>query len=216
MKKILLVFFVLSFLTAGAQAPFADEIAAFQKQDSVHPVAHGEILFIGSSSFRKWTTLQYDFPKYKIINRGFGGSTFPDLIRYADQIIFPYQPKQIVIYCGDNDVASSDTVTSMIVFKRFQTFFRMLRAKLPDASIVFVSIKPSPSRLKYIDEMRNSNALIKAFLAGQPNTAYVDVFKKMIKKGKIREELFESDMLHMNKKGYAIWRKAIKPYLKKN
>ncbi|MCW5917304.1 MAG: G-D-S-L family lipolytic protein, partial [Ferruginibacter sp.] len=139
----------------------------------------------------------------------------PDLIYYARDIIFPYDPKQIVIYCGDNDLASSDTVTSMIVLKRFQTLFKTIRERLPQVSIVFVSIKPSPSRARLVEEMQNANALIKAFLAGQPNTGFVDVFDKMIRKGKIRKDLFRDDMLHMNAKGYAIWRKSIKPYLLK-
>lgn len=217
MKKLLFIFILLGFGQAMAQkAPFADDIAVFKKQDSTSPAGTNKILFIGSSSFRMWTNVQQDFRDYPIINRGFGGSTLPDLIRYANDIIFPYHPKQIVIYCGDNDLASSDTVTSMIVLKRFQHFFRTIREKLPDVSIVYVSIKPSPSRARLYDEMQNANALIRAFLAGQSNTAFVDVFNKMVKKGEINKKLFLEDMLHMNSKGYAIWKKSIKPYLLKN
>ncbi len=216
MKNLLLFLFVFGFSSAIAQAPFADEIAAFKKQDIQDPVRPNQILFVGSSSFRMWTDVQQAFPKYPLINRGFGGSTLADVIYYANDIIFPYQPKQIVIYCGENDLASNDSVTSMIVFKRFQTLFNMIREKLPNTSVVFVSIKPSPSRTRLLDEMQNANALIKAFLAGKTNTAYVDVFNKMIKKGKIREELFREDKLHMTDKGYSIWQKAIKPYLLKD
>jgi lysophospholipase L1-like esterase len=216
MKSIFLFLFILGFAPAYAQAPFADEIAAFKKQDSLHPVSANSILFIGSSSFRMWTDVQQAFPKYPIINRGFGGSTLADVIYYANDIIFPYHPKQIIIYCGENDLASDDSINSMIVFKRFQTLFNMIREKLPNTSFVFVSIKPSPSRTRLLDEMQNANALIKAFLAGQSNTGYVDVFNRMIKKGKITEELFREDKLHMTEKGYAIWRKAIKPYLLKD
>ncbi len=216
MKKLGIIFFLFSFLPAIAQkAPFADEILAFKKQDNLYPVKAKQILFIGSSSFRMWTNLQQEFKDYPVINRGFGGSTLPDLIYYARDIIFPYNPKQIIIYCGDNDLASSDTVTSMIVLKRFQTLFKTIREQLPQVPIVFVSIKPSPSRARLLEEMQNANALIKAFLAGQPNTGFVDVFDKMMRKGKIRKDLFRDDMLHMNAKGYAIWRKSIKPYLLK-
>jgi lysophospholipase L1-like esterase len=118
---LLFIFFSLA-VAANAQ-PFANEIAAFKKQDSISfPPSHA-ILFVGSSSFRKWTDVQDYFPGYKIINRGFGGSTLPDVIRYADEIIFPYQPKQIVIYCGENDVASADSITGSIVFQRFKILF---------------------------------------------------------------------------------------------
>src|SRR5687767_4486166 len=97
--------------TSVLAQPFADDIAAFKKQDSIKFPAKNSILFIGSSSFTMWNDIRNYFPGYPIINRAFGGSSLPDLIRYASKIVFPYKPKQIVIYCGENDLAASDTVT---------------------------------------------------------------------------------------------------------
>lgn len=77
------------------------------------------MLFVGSSSFTKWTDVQNYFPGYKIINRGFGGYSLPDVIRYADNIVFPYHPKQIVNYCGENDLAAADSVTPVNGFQSF-------------------------------------------------------------------------------------------------
>jgi hypothetical protein len=126
--KILVVFFLLlSAEKINAQPPFWDEVQNFKKQDSLHFPAKNQILFVGSSSFRKWTDVQNYFPGYKIINRGFGGSSLPDVIRYAEDIIFPYHPKQILIYCGDNDLAASDTVSATTVFIRFQQLFTFIR-----------------------------------------------------------------------------------------
>src|SRR6476661_7897058 len=110
-----LLLFYTSNNSAAQQPAFWNEIQAFKKQDSIKPPPKNPVLFVGSSSFRIWTNLTDDFRNYNVINRGFGGSTFPDLIRYADQIIYPYHPKQVVIYCGDNDLAASDTVTAAIV-----------------------------------------------------------------------------------------------------
>ena len=91
----------------------------------------------------------------------------------------------------------------------------MIREKLPQANITFVSMKPSPSRLKFIDEVKKGNQLVRDFLASQSNASYVDVFTPMLKPdGKPDESLFVEDMLHMNKKGYAIWTKTLKPMLK--
>ena len=95
----------------------------FKKQDSLNPPPANAILFVGSSSFRKWTDVSNYFPGYTIINRGFGGSTLPDVIRYTNDIIIPYHPKQVVIYCGDNDLASSDAITADSVFERFRVLF---------------------------------------------------------------------------------------------
>src|SRR5579864_7355031 len=78
--------------TVRAQPPFWNEIAEFKHRDSLQHPPSGAILFVGSSSFRKWTNVQADFPGYTIINRGFGGSTLDDVIRYAGDIIYPYHP----------------------------------------------------------------------------------------------------------------------------
>src|SRR5262249_7672496 len=115
--------------------PFWDEIMEFKHQDSVHRPPSGSILFVGSSTFRKWTNVQSYFPGYTIINRGFGGSTLPDVIRYAGEIIFPYHPKEIVIYCGDNDLASSDSVSATMVYNRFVRLYDLIRSRLKDVDI---------------------------------------------------------------------------------
>src|SRR5919202_6508982 len=111
MKKLTFAFILclctlFTIAVAAQQPPFWDEIQAFKKQDSLHTPPKHAIVFVGSSSFQKWKDVQDYFPGYKIINRGFGGSSLPDVIRYADDVIIPYQPKQVVIYCGDNDLAS--------------------------------------------------------------------------------------------------------------
>ena len=109
--------------------PFWNDIQNFKKQDSIHFPPKNAILFIGSSSFTKWTDVQDYFPGYTIINRGFGGSTLLDQIRYVNDIVFPYQPKQIIIYCGENDLASSDTVTAAMVVDRFKQLYKIIREK---------------------------------------------------------------------------------------
>lgn len=196
--------------------PFYQEIRAFKKQYSINPPPKDAILFVGSSSFRMWKNLQEMFPGYTVINRGFGGSTLPDVQLYAADIIYPYLPKQIVIFCGENDVATG-TVDSKAVTERFKSLFREIRRNLPGRPIVFVSMKPSPSREKYLAVLRQGNQMIKNFLYQQQNVGYVDIFTPMLDEaGKPRPELFLPDMLHMNQKGYDIWQKAIQPYLIKD
>ena len=209
--------FLLSFALAKAQAPFYTDIQHFKKQDSINFPAKQQILFVGSSSFTKWTDIQDYFPSYPIINRGFGGSSLTDVIHYADDIIFPYQPKQIVIYCGENDFVGEDTtVTGTIVFDRFKQLFVSIRQHLPKVSIAYVSMKPSPSRQHLLPKMEAANALIKKYLSKQNKTDYIDVFHKMFNKdGTIINDIFIADNLHMNAKGYAIWQKIIAPYLLK-
>jgi lysophospholipase L1-like esterase len=214
--KLLIVFLVCFGFTNAQIAPFHADIQRFKTQDSIQFPPKNTILFIGSSSFTKWTDVQNYFPGYTIINRGFGGSSLPDLIRYAGDIIFPYKPRQVVIYCGDNDLAASDTVSAQTVFNRFQQLFAMIREKLPATSVAFVSIKPSPSRQRLMPKMREANLLIKKFLKQKKNTAFIDVYHKMLTKdGTPLKDIFLEDDLHMNAKGYAIWQKVMQPYLLK-
>ena len=194
--------------------PFWSDIQNFKKQDSTSLPPKNAILFIGSSSFTKWTDVQNYFPDYAIINRGFGGSTLLDQIRYEKDIIFPYEPKQIVIYCGENDLASSDTVTAAMVFERFKELFQQIRKKFTDIPVAYISMKPSPSRRHLFSKMREGNQLIKDFLTSQKNAVFVDLHQPMLNQsGQPIPEIFLEDSLHMNAKGYAIWKKEIEPYL---
>lgn len=220
MKKLLIFLFALGLLTTTNvaqgqnQPPYWDDIQWFKKQDSLKTPPSHAILFVGSSSFTKWQDVQNYFPNYPIINRGFGGSTLEDVTRYANDIIFPYKPKQIVIYCGENDLASDDTVSVQMVYKRFQQLYTIIRQKLPTTQVAYISMKPSPSRLHLMQKEVAANKLIKNFLEKQKNASFIDVYNLMLDSaGKPVESLFIEDMLHMNEKGYAIWQKAIEPKL---
>ena len=202
-------------ITLQAQ-PFANEIADFKKADSISKPPANPILFVGSSSFRLWADIQSYFPGYTILNRGFGGSNLLDVIRYADDVIFAYNPKQIVIYCGENDIASSETVSADTVYNRFRQLFFKIRDRYPTVPVAFVAMKPSPSRYHLIKKVKKGNKQIKKFLSKQSNTAFINVFDPMLNKdGKPREELFVEDRLHMNPEGYRIWQQLITPYLLK-
>lgn len=197
-----------------AQNQYDGEIAAFHKKDAAAPPPKNAILFVGSSTFRKWTTMENDFPTHAVINRGFGGAVFPDVIHFANDIIIPYQPKQVLIYCGDNDLASSDSVTPAVVVRRFKELFAIIRAGVPDAQIDFVSIKPSPSRARFMQNIVKTNKLIRKFLRRKKNTKFINVYDAMLgADGQPMPDIFIEDKLHMNAKGYAIWQKIIEPYL---
>lgn len=220
MKKIyqhcVLIILLLCTYSIAAAQPFYEDIQAFKKQDSIAPPPTQAILFVGSSSFTKWTDVQNYFPHFAIVNRGFGGSSISDVIGYADDIIFPYQPKQVVIYCGENDLAGADTVTGKMVYQRFVQLFNLIRNKMPGVPVAFISLKPSPSRWQLKDKMITANELIKKYLRTKKKTSFIDVYHKMLAAdGTPIKEIFIEDNLHMNAKGYAIWQKIIAPYLKK-
>jgi lysophospholipase L1-like esterase len=159
-----------------------------------------------------WNNVDQYFPKHTVINRGFGGATLEDVIRYAERIILPYKPKQIAIYCGENDIANG--VAPEVVVERFKKLSTIIRAKLPNAKIIYVSIKPSPSRAKFQGAMIRANEMIRQEISSMANAKFVDVYYLMLTKdGKMRPELFLDDNLHMNENGYMIWKDAITPFL---
>jgi lysophospholipase L1-like esterase len=196
---------------AISQRPFEKDIEDFKSRDKENPPEKGQILFIGSSSFTLWKDVQDYFPGKKILNRGFGGSSLTHLIEYANDIIFPYEPSQIVIYSGENDIAGG--ASAQVTYERFKTVYRIIREKLPEVPMLYVSMKPSPSRMKYYNEMTEANKMISDFIKKEKNIKYVDVHSKMMKKNYPISEIFTADSLHMNAKGYQIWKKKIQPHL---
>jgi lysophospholipase L1-like esterase len=197
-------------------APFYDAILQFKQIDKTNPPPKNAILFVGSSSFTMWHDIQDYFPNFVIINRGFGGSTLADQIRFVDDVVFPYAPKQIVIYCGENDFANSDTITSQMVIQRFSTLFNLIRTDLPEVTISYVSMKPSPSRWHLKDKFIEANQGIQRIVESNPNASYINIWDGMLGfDATPNKDLFLDDMLHMNAKGYALWQKAITPHLSK-
>jgi len=205
--------------TAGAfaqqtKASFYDDIRAFHHADSLSFPAHRQILLVGSSSFTFWKDVATYFPKEKILNRGFGGSTLVDLIHYFDDVIRPYHPAHIVIYSGENDFAYQQGLPVDSVVRRFERLFSMIRKMDARVPVSYVSMKPSPSRRHLLASYQAANDAIRKFLQGKPNTAFIDVYHAMIDtRGHMAGDLFRSDSLHLNEKGYALWQKIMSPYL---
>lgn len=216
MKARFILFFIIflcsNIVFAQQKAPLYNEIEAFKKADQLKMPAKNGILFIGSSSFTIWKDLAQTYRDYEAINRGFGGSTLAHAIYYADDIIFPYQARQIIIYSGENDIAEG--FGPEITADRFKLLFNLIRKKMPEVPIAYISMKPSVSREKLMPQFAYGNELIKTFLSSQPNTQFINVYQAMLQAdGKPRNDIFLQDNLHMNSKGYDIWIKIITPYL---
>ncbi|HEY2583551.1 MAG TPA: GDSL-type esterase/lipase family protein [Mucilaginibacter sp.] len=195
--------------------PFAEEIGTFKHQDSISFPPKDGILFIGSSSIRLWSDLEQRFPNAPIIKRGVGGCELWQLVDYyTPYILFPYQPRKIFIYAGENDIAAGKGAA--FVSEEFKKLWEMIHRQLPAAKIYYMSIKPSPSRAEHFNEVAKANQLIKFFLAGKPNGTYIDMATVILKDHSSIPDssLFKADYLHLNGKGYDKWQKVLEPYLK--
>lgn len=195
--------------------PFQKEIQAFKDADKKQMPAKNQILLIGSSTFTNWKDVNDYFPNKQILNRAFGGSSLPDLIRYADDLLDPYQPRQVVIYCGENDIAGDSKLSANDVYNRFVKFYRILRKKLPTTPVLYVSAKPSWSRWHLRAKFLSLNNWIREFASKEPNTDYVDTWSVMLTpQGVPDQSIFNKDELHMNASGYKRWVPVLEPKLK--
>lgn len=212
MKKLAALLILFLTLSATAQQkPFWDEIQAFRKNDSIRKPKDGMVLFIGSSSFRLWKSAKEDFNNPTILNRAFGGATLADVITYQNDVVLKYKPRKIFLYCGENDIASSEKVTPEIVFDRFKTLYGNIRIQFPETPVYFVSIKPCVLRWNMKDRMIEANRLISEYISTQKNATFVNIWDKMLQGGEPMKDIFIQDNLHMNAKGYAIWTKELAP-----
>jgi hypothetical protein len=220
MKLKLLFSFLLAF-AAGKQVyaqqgfPFANEIKEFKHQDSLNFPKLNGILFIGSSSIRLWSDLEQRFPGKPIIKRGVGGCELWQIVDfYTPYILFPYHPRKVFIYAGENDIAAGKKAA--FVYDEFQKLWEMIHQQLPKARIYFMSVKPSPSRAKYFNEMVTANNLIKEYISHKPKSYFIDVSSVIYKENTSVPDssLFKADFLHLNSKGYDRWQKVLTRYVK--
>jgi len=192
---------------------FGRDIESFAAWDSKNAVPADPILFVGSSSIRMWKTRE-SFPDLPVINRGFGGSHISDVIHFLDRIVLPYAPKLIVFYAGDNDVAGGKKVAR--VFRDYRRFVHRVHNEFPDASIIFISIKPSGSRWSLWPEMKTANDLIEGFSGKDRRLFFADLATPLLDAdGKPDDSLFRCDRLHLNDEGYKAWSKALRAVIEK-
>jgi len=215
--KLSLILFLLSIVclhTVNAQdtSRFVKEVEDIQnrafERESDKPLA----VFTGSSSVRMWTGLEDSFPDYQVLNNGFGGSEFTDLIHFKEELIYSYNPDILFLYEGDNDIANGKSPAEILAAAAF--LFADIRTRLPKTDIYFISPKPSISRWQLKDDYVAINQFFKEISEFDDKLTYIDVWTPMLdESGEVRKDLFIEDDLHMNATGYEIWNEIIGSYL---
>lgn len=168
-----------------------------------------ELVFYGSSSIRLWHSLNIDFANYHPINLGFGGSTLAACVWYFDRIMAGLQPKGMVLYAGDNDLGDGRHPEEVFVF--FKQLMACIRQKYGNIPVAYISIKPSIRRFNIIDQIRFTNKIISEEIERMNDATYfVNIYDSMLDANKYpRRDLFEAEGLHINDKGYALWKSII-------
>ena len=209
---IITLFYSFIYGSIAQSKPFEDEVNALVEKYNNTPWEKGGVVFTGSSSIRLWNTLEKDFPKVNIINTGFGGSQTHDLLMYLNELVISFEPQKVFIYVGENDINAEKSIRQLM--SEYGLIMERVSASIPEVAFYFIGVKPSPVRWEKNGQMQAFNAELMNLGQRKKNVTYIDVWTKMLGKNGIpKENLFVSDRLHMNQKGYKIWKKAVKPYL---
>lgn len=191
---------------------FEAAIEAFERTDAKARSQRGAVLFVGSSSVRLWETLEDDMAPMDVLNRGFGGSRTDDVLHYAHRVVLPYHARAIVFYAGDNDLGRDKDATPSSVAEHFRRLVETVRDAGQDPDFYFVSIKPSPARMKRWQRMAEANHLVAQYAMRTERVSFLDVSSPMLAAdGVPRAELYAADGLHMSTAGYDEWARIIRP-----
>ena len=194
-------------------AKWEKEISAYERSDATNPPPKHGFLFIGSSTIRRWTTLSRDFPNLPVVNRGFGGSDIADSTHFADRLIFPHEPRMVLLRAGGNDLWNSHK-TPEEVFTNFKEFVTKVHARLPQTEIVFISLSPSIARWSQADKEKAINEMVKNFAKLAPGVKYLETYDMVLgADGKPRPDLFVEDKLHFNAEGNHLLAEKVKTIL---
>jgi lysophospholipase L1-like esterase len=170
------------------------------------------IIFYGSSSIRRWKTLSQDFAGYPVVNCGFGGSRLTDCLRYVSRLVLRLKPAAVVLYAGDNDLAQGARPDQ--AFASFRDLYTALRRYSEKMPIAYISVKPCPARIRYIENIIRFNQMVHAFLQTQPATQYIDIYTAMLGPDhRPKPALFVEDQIHLSDLGYQVLRRDVSSFL---
>lgn len=188
------------------------EIKRLQKRISTHHQKEHLIVLYGSSSIRLWVHLQKDLAPHNVLNLGFGGSSYAWCLRYFNTLFDRIVPQRIIFYAGENDLSQGLPVQQ--VFNDFRMLIEKVRNTFPKVKISVISIKPSPSRATLSEKFQELNAMYKKYMMSIDGGTILDLYYPMLTSmGCIKSDLYLSDGLHLNRKGYEIWSYELKKFL---
>ena len=193
---------------SAATPRFEPEILKFEALDRRTPPPPRPILFVGSSSIRLWTNLPSSYQGKTVLNRGFGGSTYRDLLRYFNRVVLPYGPSVMVVYEGDNDLADGRNPAE--IAQDLGLFLDRALTELRGTSVVLLTVKPSPSRSHLMEVQMEFNARLKRMAQSRKGVVVAEVGPPLLDaQGRPDPRFFAADRLHLNAAGYEAWRRPV-------
>jgi hypothetical protein len=199
---------------SGDPEVWESSIEALVEETHSRGELHEPVLFTGSSSIRLWDTLKTDMQPFTIIQHGFGGAKLGDLEHYAERLVNDFAPRAVVVFAGSNDLQPDAVTNAEVLVATYRSFVDKVRRDLPTIPIYFIGITPTPLRFSIWEEAKATNDAMKTYIAGQPNTHYIDVASRLLKPdGTPLRSNYRFDGLHPSADGYAIWTDIVRTRL---
>ncbi|MCA9129548.1 MAG: hypothetical protein KDB22_20820 [Planctomycetales bacterium] len=201
---------------ADATTQWEKTIQELEARDRQEKDPDHAILFLGSSSIRRWNTIEADMKPWPAIQRGYGGARYSDLAVFAHRLVRNHRFDALVIFVG-NDIAgnekdkSPEQVQQLCV--RVVKEVRRTHASQP---IFFVAVTPTSSRFQVWPQIQQANALIAKLCSEDDKLHFIQTHDHFLNEaGAPNDALFVDDKLHLNEQGYEIWASLIKGALSK-
>lgn len=194
----------------GREAEYQKKISTFIQKD-----LRGKTIFSGSSSILMWKdthlyfkTLYKEQGQQNYYNRGFGGSQICHLLINYKQIFLGKNkwnnPKRIVLYSGDNDLANNLTPNQIV--EHYKLLITDLRDAGVHAPIYLITVKPSPKRLYMVELIEGVGNLMKIELEKLKNVYVINPFSEFFdEKGELKKNYYRDDELHLRPIVYKMW-----------
>lgn len=201
------------FAADPAANPLEEAVRAYEAQDKKRVRGRPVILFLGDDVVRQWD-LGSTIPDVAIEGRGLAKARLADLYQLAPRIAIPYNPKLIVVYAGDEDLAAGQTPEQVV--EVFKDFVARIHSRLAQTRIMYISIAPSPGRARLLDAQRKTNELILDFRVKNRvlRLDYVDLASALVDSdGKLLPNLYEADGRTLSAAGYKKLADVLAPHL---
>ena len=190
---------------------FENEVKLLEAKDKTEKYDKNAVLFIGSSSIRLWKNIATDLAPIPVIQRGFGGSNFTDVVHYTPRLVYPHEFRAVAVFVANDITGGKKDKTPNQVKDLFKTFVQLIRTKNANAPIFFIALTPTPLRWAVWNKASKANDLIEAYSKTQENLYFIKTKDAYLgPDGLPIKTYFVGDNLHQNAAGYAVWSNIIK------
>lgn len=196
---------------AAAVDKWEAEIKKLEARDQCEVDPDDAILFVGSSSIRRWDDIEVDMAPYRTIQRGYGGSKYSDVAVFAKRLLNPHQYRALVMFVGNDVKGKPEDHAADDVERWVRYIVNVSHEHQPEAPVLLIEVTPTEKRFAVWPQIRQINARLREVALSTENTYFIATAAHFLDpKCNPRVELFGDDRLHLNSDGYDLWSELIR------